>query len=166
MNTQPFPSSESSQEDNALAMTSKGWLSRLKVVHKIALGYALVVGVFVAGTAIGALIARRYENEAYEGNEDTIEEILSIKNLEKELNQLIANKHQLITWLDDPEQFKITYDRYQSSTRDFQEDWSELLAEYEEDVKAGVKESEEELKLLEILVEDYGGVIEINLQEI
>ena len=144
----------------------KDWLRSLKVIQKIGLGYALTVGIVVAGTATGMAIARRYEQQAYRGNDDAIEEILSLKNLEKSLNRFIAYERQLITWLENPEEFLVAYDLYRSSGRDFQKEWSGLLKNYEEDIESGVEETESELELLDELIDAYDGVTEENLQDV
>ncbi|MEL7508335.1 MAG: ATP-binding protein [Cyanobacteria bacterium J06554_1] len=136
------------------------------MVQKIGLGYALVVGVVVAGVATGITIAQRYEREAYEGNEDAVEEILSLSNLEKSINRFIAYERQLINWFEDPEQFFISYDLYRASGRDFQEDWAELIRQYDEDIEEGVEETETELALFNELVDNYDTVIEDNLRDV
>ncbi|MGD1951350.1 MAG: response regulator [Leptolyngbyaceae cyanobacterium] len=141
-------------------------LQNLKVIQKIGLGYALVVGVVVAGTAVGVITARHYEYEAYKGNEDAVEEILGLKNLEKSINRFIAYERQLITWFENPEQFLINYDLYRSSGRDFKRYWSQFLNEYEEDVESGVEETDDELALLDELVEGYATVIDDNLRDV
>lgn len=144
----------------------RGWHKRLKVTQKIGLGYALLIGIIVTGTGIGITIAQRYEREAYEGNEDAIEEILSIKELESSIHRFIAYERQLITWFDDPETLLVNYDLYRASGRDFQEDWSALQQQYDEDIATGVEETEEELELLGQLIENYTGVIDNNLNDI
>lgn len=141
-------------------------LQNLKVIQKIGLGYALVVGVVVAGTAVGVTTAQHYEYEAYKGNEDAVEEILGLRNLEKSINRFIAYERQLITWFENPEQFLINYDLYRTSGRDFKQSWSQFLNEYEEDVDSGVEETDDELALLDELVEDYGTVIDDNLRDV
>ena len=93
MSIPPLSPSNASQENSLFR--SSGWLGRLNVVQKIGLGYALVVGIVVAGTATGIKIAQRYEQEAYEGNEDAVEEILSLSNLEKSINRFIAYERQI-----------------------------------------------------------------------
>ncbi|MEM8612565.1 MAG: ATP-binding protein [Cyanobacteria bacterium P01_H01_bin.105] len=144
----------------------KGWLHSLKMIQKIGLGYALIVGIVVGGTTTGLAIARRYEQQAYQGNDDAIEEILGLRNLEKSLNRFIAYERQLITWLENPEKFLANYDLYRASGRDFQGDWAEFLREYEKDIATGVPETEDELKLLNNLIDSYDGIAEDNLQEI
>jgi len=164
MSIPPLSPSNASQENSLFR--SSGWLGRLNVVQKIGLGYALVVGIVVAGTATGIKIAQRYEQEAYEGNEDAVEEILSLSNLEKSINRFIAYERQLITWFEDPERFFISYDLYRASGRDFQEDWAELIRQYDEDIDEGVEETETELELLDNLIDNYDTVIEDNLRDV
>ena len=149
-----------------LPTSARRWLRNLKVMQKIGLGYALVVGVVVTGTAVGVATARHYEYEAYKGNEDAIEEILSLRNLEKSVNRFIAYERQLITWFENPEQFLINYDLYRASARDFKQAWAQLLNQYEEDLDEGVEESDDELELLDELVENYSSVIDDNLRDV
>ncbi|EKV00271.1 PAS domain S-box [Leptolyngbya sp. PCC 7375] len=160
------PSSSANSSHGILPAQVRSGLRNLKVIQKIGLGYALVIGIVVAGTGTGISIARRYEFKAYQGNEDAIEEILSLRNLEKSLNRFIAYERQLITWLENPDQFLINYDLYRSSGRDFQKDWLNLQQKYDDDIEGGVEETEDELELLDELVENYDGVVESNLEEL
>lgn len=160
------PSSSVSSSRKAVPTWAQGLLRSRKVVQKITLGYALVVGVVVAGTAVGVTIAQRHGYEAYKGNEDAVEEILSIRNLEKSINRFLAYERRLITWFENPEKFLENYDLYRASGRDFQQEWSNLIRQYEEDIEEGVNESDDELELLSNLIENYSDVIDENMQDI
>ena len=111
------------------------------------------------------LLANRYEQRAYAIQQDAIGEILELKDLESSLTQLRVNERDLVTWLDDPQQFQATYRAYRENVREFQESWAELLEEYEEDAEEGI-EREEELEFLENLIENYNGVLGPYLQEV
>ncbi|ESA38807.1 pas pac sensor hybrid histidine kinase [Leptolyngbya sp. Heron Island J] len=163
MNRQPL---SSNAFPGMLPVWLKGHLRQLKVIQKIGLGYALIVGIVVAGTGIGISLSRRYAAEAHRGNEDAVEEILSLRNLEKSLNRFIAYERQLITWLENPDQFLVNYDLYRSSGNDFQEDWSKLLRQYDDDLAAGVEETDEELEFLDNLIDSYDGVVAENIQDV
>ncbi|MEO1125515.1 MAG: response regulator [Cyanobacteria bacterium J06639_16] len=164
MNTQASATSQSSQ-DRTLLNRTKGWLNHLKVGHKITLGYAMALGIALVGTVAGVSMGNLYERKASAVQEDAIEEILELKRLETALIKIGVNERDLVTWLDNPEQFRATYNAYQENVLQFQEDWSELLEEYAEDTEAGV-EREEELEFLEDLIETYDGVLESYLQEV
>ncbi|MEM9482546.1 MAG: ATP-binding protein [Cyanobacteria bacterium P01_F01_bin.116] len=142
------------------------WLSRLQVVQKIGLGYALVAGVVVTGAINGILIAQRYADEAFERNEDVVEEILEIKQLNRIINQFIGRERELITWFGSPDEFQANYSAYRDYAWEFEEGWVELLDEYEEDIEAGIEETEEELELLENLILNYSGVVDTNLRDV
>ncbi|MEM9009004.1 MAG: histidine kinase dimerization/phospho-acceptor domain-containing protein, partial [Cyanobacteria bacterium P01_F01_bin.86] len=154
-----------SPQQNSLSRQTKGWLSRLKVGRKITLSYAVALGVAVIGTVSGIAIGNRYEQRAYAIQQDAIGEILELKDLESSLTQLRVNERDLVTWLDDPQQFQATYRAYRENVREFQESWAELLEEYEEDAEEGI-EREEELEFLENLIENYNGVLGPYLQEV
>lgn len=165
MNSKLSPPTESTDND-FFPIGVKGWLRRLKVMQKIGLGYALVIGVVVAGTGTGVSIAQRYGKSAYEGNADAIEEMLSIGNLENSINRFIAHERRLVIWFENPEQFLRNYDLYRASGQDFQEKWDELIEQYNEDIEEGVEETEDELALLDDLIDNYSDVVETNLQDV
>ena len=105
------------------ASVRRSWFNRLKVGQKIGLGYILSLGVAIGGTAIGIAIGHNYQNEAQRIQEDAIEEIVEIKDLEQALTQLIIRERQLLTWLDNPVQFRKNYAAYQAGIREFNEEW-------------------------------------------
>ena len=163
MNTQP-PFNNSAPDTTTTK--PKGLLRRLKVMQKISLGYALVMGVVVAGTINGMTVAQRYGSEAYGRNEDVVEEILTIKTLGRLINQFIARERQLITWFGSPDDFQANYEIYKGGAQEFKDQWMEMLSEYEEDIEAGVDETDEELELLENLILNYGDIVDTNLQDV
>ncbi|MGF1521987.1 MAG: ATP-binding protein [Leptolyngbyaceae cyanobacterium] len=164
MNTQFSTKSQTSQQSHSTAAT-KGWLNRLKVSQKITLSYAVALGVAVAGTVSGIAIGNQYEKQAYAIQQDAIEEILGLKDLEKSLTKLRINERDLVTWLDEPEQFTVTYQAYKDNIQEFQKSWDELIEEYEEDAEEGA-EREEELEFLETLIGNYSGVLGPYLDEV
>lgn len=147
------------------ASVRRSWFNRLKVGQKIGLGYILSLGVAIGGTAIGIAIGHNYQNEAQRIQEDAIEEIVEIKDLEQALTQLIIRERQLLTWLDNPVQFRKNYAAYQAGIREFNEEWSELISEYEEDIEAGIEEPEE-IELLQDVIENYGDATDVYLQDV
>ena len=148
-----------------LSPQAKSWFSRLKVGRKITLGYVVALGIAVAGSINGIAIGNRYERQAYDIQQDAIEEILELKDLEKTLISLRMNEKALIIWLDDSQAFQATSQAYQENALEFQEEWSELLADYAEDAGVGA-EREEELGFLETLKNEYDGVLELHIQDL
>ncbi|NEQ53390.1 MAG: HAMP domain-containing protein, partial [Leptolyngbya sp. SIO3F4] len=145
---------------------SKGWLSGFQVIQKIGLGYALVTGVVFTGTINGIIIAQRYANEAYQRNEDIIEEILAVTALSSLVNQFVAQERELITWFGRSDEFQESYEAYRTTANEFKTEWAEFLTEYDEDIDEGIEETDEELELLEDLVSNYSDVVDANLRNV
>ena len=170
--SQALENQEMHQVELARVQVAEAQLAKQKAIsqwQRLVLGTMSVGFVVITGLALtiaGIAIGNKYEHKAQEIQADAIEEILEIKDLEQSLTQLIAHERELITWLDNPDQFQTTYEIYQVSAREFQEEWSELLAEYKTDIEAGFEEAEAELEFLADLVENYDGVIKTYLQTV
>ena len=134
------------------------------VLGAMSVGFVVITGLVL--TITGLAIGNRYENKAQEIQADAIEEILEIKDLELSLTQLIARERELITWLDNPDQLQAIYEIYQASAHEFEQKWSELLADYETDIEAGFEEAEAELEFLKNLIENYDDVIDAYLYDV
>ena len=170
--SQALENQEMHQVELARVQVAEAQLAKQKAIsqwQRLVLGTMSVGFVVITGLALtiaGIAIGNKYEHKAQEIQADAIEEILEIKDLEQSLTQLIAHERELITWLDNPDQFQTTYEIYQVSAREFQEEWSELLAKYKTDIEAGFEEAEAELEFLADLVENYDGVIKTYLQTV
>ena len=164
MQTQSSDSAQVFQQSHSKTL-AKGWFKQLKVGQKVTLSYTLALGIAVTGTVNGIIIGNQYERRAYAIQQDAIEEILELKDLEKALTKLRVDERELVTWLDQPAQFKVTYQTFKENVKEFRENWSELLEEYEEDAAVGI-ERKEELEFLETLIENYGSVLETYVQAV
>jgi len=84
-------------------------LGHLTVGQKIGLGYALVIGVAVLGTAIGFLIADHYQAQAQYEEEDAIEELAQVHHLNNAVIRVRTNQHRLILYMDQPPLWQEAY---------------------------------------------------------
>ena len=164
MNVQPPITSRTSQPSSSSSTPSR-WFNRFNVGQKIALGYAAVLGIAIAGTGIGIVLGNSYARRAQAIQADAIEEILELKAIDAALMRLNLYEKDLVTWLDTPEEFQANYTAYQESSQEFQQQWAELLEEYEEDAEEGI-EREEELETVEFLSEQYDDVVAVYIQEV
>ena len=168
--SQALHNRELHEAETARAQVAEAQLDKQKAISKwqrlvlgtMSMGFVVITGLVV--TIAGIAIGNRYENKAQEIQADAIEEILEIKDLELSLTKLLAYERELITWLDDPVQFQITYELYQANARDFEREWSALLEQYKVDIEAGFEEAEEEIDFLNYLVENYDGVSKTYVQ--
>ncbi|MDJ0708121.1 MAG: hypothetical protein QNJ46_33020 [Leptolyngbyaceae cyanobacterium MO_188.B28] len=168
--SQALHNRELHEAETARAQVAEAQLDKQKAISKwqrlvlgtISMGFVVITG--LVATIAGIAIGNRYENEAQEIQADAIEEILEIKDLELSLTKLLAYERELITWLDNPAQFQMTYELYQASARDFEREWAALLEQYKIDIESGFEEAEEEIDFLDYLVENYDGVSKTYVQ--
>jgi methyl-accepting chemotaxis protein len=117
-----IPPASTPQSTNGLV----NWLGHLKVGQKISLGYGLVMGVVVLGTAIGFTIADYYQRQAQEEEEDAIEELSQVHHLNNAVFRVRANQHKLILYMEQPTLWEETYPDLVRYTSQAQQIWVEF----------------------------------------
>jgi two-component system, NtrC family, sensor kinase len=161
-------SSEHSQQINSrpsLASTSlHNWFSRLKVGHKITLGYAAALGLAVGGTLLGVILGELYHEPAVQQEEQSQEENLLIHQLHKSfLESQVAQGSLTELALRSPSELKAASARLLKSSTSLKKQWSELEEFSEEDETQRLDVDAE--KLTEF-IQDYESLIEDYLSQV
>ena len=133
-----------------------GWFSRLKVGQKIALGYAIVLGVAVCGTTLGVTVANRNYQKALRLQEDSLQETLLVHRLHNHLSLAIIHQNQLIYLLENPVKFQREYAEIQRHERILHQTWQGLELSYN---TSEVKESSKELDAMAEINRGYDSII-------
>lgn len=84
-------------------------LGHLTVAQKIGLGYGVVIGATVLGTALGFVIADYYQKQAQYEEEDAIEELYQVTYLNSSVVRVRTKQHQLILSMEQPELWQEEY---------------------------------------------------------
>lgn len=106
------------------------WLGHLKVGHKVTLGYVLVLGVAMVGTAFGFVIADRYQKAAIDEEEDAIEELYEVYQLKSAVFRVQSQQHKLILYMGQPELWQKQYSQLLESVVDVRQEWIEFQATF------------------------------------
>ena len=139
------------------------WLRRLKISHKLSLGYAIALGVAVTGTATGVLLGERYQSQYRDVIEDVLAETQFLYQLQTGLISIQSRQQQLASFLQSPTQFKAEIFELRRSTAEFQQIWSEFESSYDE---SKIEETSEELEAFEDLLEAYPSTVGAYLQQV
>ena len=132
-------------------------LNGLKVGQKIALGYAIALGIAILGTGIGGLIGHYYENKAETQRENALRAIRLPATIQ--FNLLLAQVYQyrLVSVLLYPERLEYKYNQFHKHITQANSAWDALKASHNSRA-----ETEEWEKLLEYdrLLEQYLNEVE------
>ncbi|HEY9644792.1 MAG TPA: HAMP domain-containing protein, partial [Chroococcidiopsis sp.] len=104
----------------------KRWLKSLRVSRKISLGYAIALGVAIAGTATGVALGDRYQRRAQAKEAHVQAEIKILHRLQTSLLRARNRQQQLIPLVGDPEQFRQQYARLRMDAAAVRSYWLEL----------------------------------------
>ncbi|MEO1388088.1 MAG: ATP-binding protein [Cyanobacteria bacterium J06634_6] len=105
---------------------SRKWLNRLKVGEKIALGYALSIGVAIAGTATGIIVGNQYQDSALETQVHIEEEVEILSLLQRGVLQTRTHQQQLIPLSAFPEDFQDEYSHILKHAETIEEAWHRI----------------------------------------
>jgi methyl-accepting chemotaxis protein len=114
-----LPTTSTSQSPSGL----DSWLGHLKVGQKISLGYGLVIGVAVLGTAIGFMIADHYQQQAQHEEEDAIEELYQVNYLNNAVFRVRTKQHKLILYMEQADLWHKEYPQLLEYVSQAQEAW-------------------------------------------
>ncbi|MEA5593619.1 response regulator [Rivularia sp. UHCC 0363] len=109
------------------------WLKSLKVNHKIALGYAVALGISFFGTISGIIIGNYLEREALEKQEYALNKTIEFHRLQTGILQIRTHQQQLIPLTKQSEDFKQEYGHIIKHSQAIQESWSKIKSITEED---------------------------------
>jgi methyl-accepting chemotaxis protein len=102
------------------------WLGYLSVGQKITLGYVVVLGVAMLGTAIGFIIADRYQKAAYAEEEDAIEELYQIHQLKSAVFRVRTKQNHLILYMKQPVLWQEQYPQLLEYGSQARQAWTEF----------------------------------------
>lgn len=111
--------------DSELTSSSRwgNWLGHLRVGQKITLGYALVLGTTMLGTAIGFMIADYYQQQAQQEEEDAIEELYQVNQLNNAVFRVRTKQHKLILYMEQPGLWQEKYPQLLEYVSQAQQAW-------------------------------------------
>ncbi|EAW37930.1 ATP-binding protein [Lyngbya sp. PCC 8106] len=132
------------------------WLSRLKVRHKIAIGYAIILSITVSGISLGIKMGDHYHHKALKLQEDSSEENQLIHRLQTHLTLAIIHQNKLIYLLENLDEFQQEYMALKKHERILKETWKALKLSYE---TSEVNETSEELNTLASISQGYNSTI-------
>ena len=132
-------------------------LDGLKVGQKIALGYAIALGIAIFGTGIGGLIGHYYENQAETQREDALKAIRLPAKIQ--FNLLLAQVYQyrLVSVLLYPERLEYQYNQFHKHIIQANAAWNALKASHDSRTET---EEWEELLEYDRLLEQYLNEVE------
>jgi signal transduction histidine kinase len=104
------------------------WLRCMAIKQKIALGYALSLGVAVLGTGSGILIADYQQKLALAKVDDVLEELNLIRGLQVNVLQTSKNQLKIKGLLDRPAQLQQEYVEFKEDYQSFQQSWAKFKA--------------------------------------
>lgn len=142
------------------------WLRCLPVKRKIALGYALSLGVALLGTGFGILIADSQQKLALAKVDDVLEELNLIRGLQ--VNVLQTSKHQLKIkgLLDRPAELQQEYVEFKQDYQTFQQSWAKFKTSHGGTAGQEHLEGEGEVAAITNFLTKHQGVPEAYLQVI
>ncbi|MEH2414093.1 sensor histidine kinase [Nostoc sp.] len=101
------------------------WLNNLKVGQKITLGYTVVLGIAVVGTATGILISEHYQNLAYKQEKYSQEEINSLHRLQINILESRISQQKLNSLVQQPQEFQQEYTYLLKHLANLKQTWAE-----------------------------------------
>ena len=102
------------------------WLRRLQVQQKIAWGYGLSLGIAIAGTSLGIILADRQQQQADAMGKDALEELQLITRLQVDVLQTFIEHKQVSESLSNPARLPKHYAEWQEHHNRFRESWKEF----------------------------------------
>lgn len=102
------------------------WLRRLQVQQKITWGYGLSLGIAIAGTSLGIILADRQQQQADAMGKDALEELQLITRLQVDVLQTFIEHKQVSESLSNPARLPKHYAEWQEHHNRFRESWKEF----------------------------------------
>jgi len=133
-------------------------LHHLNVGQKIGRGYAIILGIAVTGTIVGAIIGNFHQQHSRKLLEDVLQEITLVDNVERNLIQAHLHHYRLVDLLQQPDHFQKEYAHFYKHITAFRQSWSELEKSY---AQPEVEETSEEIEVYnklknnQLLIEKY-----------
>ncbi|MDJ0902259.1 MAG: ATP-binding protein [Xenococcus sp. MO_188.B8] len=138
------------------------WLNSLKISHKIALGYAIVLGVTISGIGAGIWRGNSINQQARAQIKDTSEEIYLPQELQLHLLYMQAYQQKLLLEPNSPASFRQQLHLFQQQITHVKHTWSEFKESYD---NPKVKETDEELQALKEIIDQYGNSVKLYIEQ-
>ncbi len=130
------------------------WLGSMKVNQKIAIGYAVALGISVFGTVLGVTTGNYLEQKALEQEERALAEATSLHRLQTGVLQVRTHQQQLIPLSKQPADFDEEYSHIIKHSESIQKGWLQIQLIMQEEEK----HSEEEILKLHNFVKNYESI--------
>ena len=101
-------------------------LGNLKVSQKIALSYALSLGLAILGTATGFLVGNYFHRQAAAPQKDLAQELELLNQLQICLLKVRTHQTEFIALLDQPKALQAEYSEFLQHHASFQQTWNQL----------------------------------------
>jgi signal transduction histidine kinase len=142
----------------------RDWLQRLRVQQKITLGYGLSLGVAIAGTGLGIILADQQQRVADAMEKDALEELQLITRLQVDMLKTLIQQQRTQTSLTDPKHLPRHYVKWQETYQRFRESWEQF-----KQTEGGTKgqeavERDGEAEAVDAFLEKYEGIPEAYFQ--
>ncbi len=138
------------------------WLGSMKVNQKIAIGYAVALGISVFGTVLGVTTGNYLEAKALQQKEQALAEVNALYRLQTGVLQVRTHQQQLIPLSKQPADFDDEYSHIIQHSETIQKGWLQIKLIMQEEEK----HSEEEILKLQYFVKAYEGIPENYLQSL
>ena len=130
------------------------WLGSMKVNQKIAIGYAVALGISVFGTVLGVTTGNYLEAKALQQEEHALAEATTLHSLQTGVLQVRTHQQQLIPLSKQPADFDDEYSHIIKHSESIQKNWLRIKSIMREEEK----HSEEEVLKLQNFVKTYEGI--------
>ncbi|NJS09271.1 MAG: HAMP domain-containing protein [Microcoleus sp. CSU_2_2] len=142
------------------------WLRRLQVQQKITWGYGLSLGIAIAGTSLGIVLADQQQRQAEAMGKDALEELKLITSLQVDMLQTFTEQQHVRESLSQPLRLRKHYAEWQDNYKQFRQSWEEF-----KQTKGGTKGQEKferagEAEAFDAFLKKYKGVPEAYFQAV
>ena len=111
---------------HGLSLPAPKWLDRLKVAHKVSLGYSVALGVSVIGTTMGVLIGNQLQSQAQAQQDHAQTKMSLLSGLQAAVLQARTHQQQLIPLSAFPEDFQDEYSHILEHAATIERYWTDI----------------------------------------
>ena len=123
---QPNPEQSTAPTLREGKLSLQAQLGNLKVSQKIALSYALSLGLAILGTATGFLVGNYFHRQAAAPQKELAQELELLNQLQICLLKVRTHQTEFIALLDQPKALQAEYSEFLQHHASFQQTWNQL----------------------------------------
>jgi len=138
------------------------WFGRFRIGQKLALGYAIALGIAISGTVTGFAIGYRHQQHAWEQTEHAHQELSTLSALQVSIMRARSHEHGLVSWLSQPDRFPAQAAEVLEDTKTARDRW----AAYADFAIGEEHVSDEHAETMPAFVESYADVPADYLREL